>query len=150
MKMTLEYLQEKAALEDAVLKYCTAVDKLSDVEGMLTNFTEDAVLDLTGLKLPRFAGHDEIRGFFTQVFNDMTHHAHLMTNFRVVSLDAREASVNCYITGLGRSKAGIDIQVYVYYDLKLRRTPHGWKISFFYEAPLLPMPESVTAVHSKN
>ncbi len=150
MKITLEYLQEKEALEEAVIKYCTAVDKLADVDGMMTNFTEDAVLDLTGLHLPRFVGHDAIRGFYTQVFNDMSHHAHLLTNFRVVSLDAAEAVVKCYITGLGRSKAGVEIQVFVYYDLKMRRTADGWKISVFYEAPMLPMPESVTAVHKKD
>ena len=110
MERNLQYLLDKSALEEAVIKYCTAVDKLDDLDGMLTNFTEDAVLDLTGLHLPRFVGHEQIRGFFAQVFADMTHHMHLLTNFRV----------------------------------------DGWKISVFYEAPTLPMPESVTAVHKRG
>lgn len=150
MKYTLEYLQDRTALEDAVVKYCTAVDRLDDVEDMLTNFTEDAVLDLTGLNLPRFTGHAGIRGFFTQVFADMSHHGHLMTNFRLERLAGDDAQVKCYVTGMGRSKRGVDILVYVWYDLKFRRTKDGWKISSFYEAPLMPMPDSVTAVHKKN
>lgn len=150
MQRDLNYLLEKSALEEAVIKYCTAVDKLDDLDGMLTNFTEDAVLDLSGLHLPRFVGHAEIRGFYAQVFEDMTHHGHLMTNFRLDSLAKDKALVHAYITGMGRSKAGVDILVYVYYDLEFRKTPEGWKIASFYEAPLLPMPDSVLAVHAKS
>lgn len=150
MEKGLEYLLERTALKDAVIKYCTAVDRLDDVEDMLTNFTEDAVLDLTGLYLPRFVGHDEIRGFYTQVFADMSHHGHLLTNFRVEQLEGNEAEVKCYVTGMGRSKAGVDILVYVWYALQFRKVDGTWKISSFFEAPLMPMPESVTAVHKKD
>jgi ketosteroid isomerase-like protein len=150
LKYTPEYLADRTALEDAVVKYCTAVDRLNDVEDLLTNFTEDAVFDLTGLHLPRFVGHGQIRDFFKQVFRDMSHHGHLLTNFRVERLAGDEAQVKCYVTGMGRSKAGIDILVYVWYELQMRRTPNGWKIAVFYEAPLMPMPESVTAVHKKG
>jgi ketosteroid isomerase-like protein len=108
------------------------------------------VLDLTGLHLPRFVGHAQIRGFYTQVFADMSHHGHLLTNFRLERLAGDEADVKCYVTGMGRSKAGIEILVHVWYALKFRRTPGGWKIAVFYEAPLMPMPESVTAVHKKD
>lgn len=150
MEDALRYLVERNALEEAVVKYCTAVDRLDDVADMLTNFTEDAVLDLTGLLLPRFVGHEEIGGFYRQVFADMSHHGHLLTNFRVEQLEGDAAAVKCYVTGLGRSKAGVDILVYVWYDLKFRKVDGTWKISFFYEAPLMPMPESVTQVHKKD
>ena len=146
----IEYLIEKNALEEAVVKYCVAVDKLDDLDFMMTNFTQDAVLDLTGLELPRFEGHEQIRGFYAQVFADMAHHMHILTNFRVVKLEGSEAQVYAYVTGMGQSKAGVDIQVYVYYDLDLRKADGAWKISRFYESPQLPMPESVTQVHKKD
>lgn len=146
----IEYLIEKNALEEAVVKYCVAIDKLDDLDFMMTNFTEDAVLDLTGLELPRFEGHEQIRGFYAQVFADMSHHMHLLTNFRVVTLDGDKAQIYAYVTGMGRSNAGINIQVFVYYDLDLRKSDGVWKISRFYEAPQLPMPESVTQVHKKG
>lgn len=147
--MNIDYLLTKNALEEAVLRYCTAVDKLADLDGMMDNFTEDAVLDLTGLLLPRFEGHEAIRGFYTQVFADMAHHMHILTNFRIASHEGDTARVLCYVTGMGHSKAGIDIQVYVYYDLAMRKVAGDWKIASFYEAPQLPMPDSVTAVHAK-
>ncbi len=150
MKITNEYLIEKAALEEALLRYCEAVDKISDLDFMMENFTEDAVLDLTGLELPRFAGHAAIRGFYEGVFKDMSHHMHQMSNFQVRELGTETARIYAYINGMGRSHSGIDIQVYVYYDLDLRKENGTWKISRFYEAPKLPMPDSVTAVHKKD
>lgn len=149
MQITTDFLIEKAALENAVLRYCEAVDKLSDLDFMMENFTEDAVLDLTGLELPRFQGHEEIRGFYQGVFKDMSHHMHLLSNFQVRKLKDDTADIHAYIVGMGRSHAGVDIQVYVYYDLSLRKENGNWKIAHFYEAPQLPMPESVTAVHKK-
>ena len=85
-----------------------------------------------------------------QVFADMSHHAHLVTNFGIVALGKDTADIKAYITGMGRSKAGVDILVYVRYDLKLRKTSQGWKISFFSEEPIMPMPDSVLAVHDKS
>ncbi|MEE4452902.1 nuclear transport factor 2 family protein [Novosphingobium resinovorum] len=146
----IEYLIEKNALEEVVTGYCVAVDKLDDLDFMMTHFTEDAVLDLTGLHLPRFEGHEQIRAFYAQVFADMSHHMHVLTNFRVVTLNGNDATIYAYINGLGRSKSGIDVQVYVYYDLDLRKENGTWRISRFYEAPQMPMPESVTQVHKKD
>lgn len=150
MKITTEYLIEKAALEQAVLRYCEAVDKLTDLDFMMENFTDDAVLDLTGLQLSRYQGHDQIRKFYEGVFEDMSHHMHVLSNFQVKELSADTARIYAYIGGLGHSTSGIDVHVYVYYDLNLRKVDGTWKISHFYEAPKLPMPDSVTAVHKKN
>lgn len=150
MADSIEYLIEKNALEEAVLKYCVAVDKLDDLDFMMTNFTEDAVLDLTGLELPRFEGQDQIRGFYEGVFADMSHHMHLLTNFRVVKLEGDSAQIYAYVTGMGRSKSGVNIQVFVYYDLDLQKSGGTWKVSRFFEAPQLPMPDSVTQVHKKH
>lgn len=146
----IQYLIEKNALEEVVTSYCVAVDKLDDLDFMMTHFTQDAVLDLTGLHLPRFEGHGQIRDFYAQVFEDMSHHMHVLSNFRVVELNGDEAQVYAYINGMGRSKTGIDVQVYVYYDLDMRKKDGTWKISRFYEAPQLLMPESVTQVHKKD
>ncbi|OYU35677.1 nuclear transport factor 2 family protein [Novosphingobium sp. PASSN1] len=87
----IAYLIEKNALEEAVVKYCVAIDKLNDLDFMMSNFTPDAVLDLTGLELPRFEGHAQIRDFYAQVFADMSHHMHILTNFRVAKLEGDAA-----------------------------------------------------------
>lgn len=146
----IDYLIEKNALEEVVVNYCAAVDKLADLDLMMRNFTQDAVLDLTGLHLPRFEGQTPIREFYAQVFEDMTHHMHVLSNFRVISLEGDRAQVHCYVNGMGRSRSGVDVQIYVYYDLDLRKTDGSWRISRFYEAPTLGMPDSIAQVHKKD
>lgn len=136
-------------LQNALLAYCTAVDALDDLDGIADLFTEDATLDLSGILLPVFEGRAAIRAFYGQVFEDMSHHMHILSNFRVAEYTGDEARCKAYVTGMGRSHAGIDVKVYVHYDLRYRRTPAGWKIAHFFEAPQLPMPDSVTAVHAR-
>jgi len=141
-------LEDKARLEDAVLDYLYAVDGLKDIDFMMSCFTDDATLDLSGLDMGVYEGPDAIKGFYEEVFKTMTHHMHMMTNFRVTGISGSDASCHSYICGMGRSVTGVDVQVYVYYDLKLRLTEDGWKIRHFYEAPQLPMPASVLEAHS--
>ncbi len=146
----LKYIEDRTALHDVLIAYCTAVDSLSDMDGLLACFTEDATLDLSGLNLPVFHGHDGIRQFFGQVFIDMTHHAHYATNFRVVKLDGDKAECRAYIMGMGRASSGLEILVYVHYELEYVRTGAGWKMSKFGEGLLMPMPESLTAIHGRE
>ena len=144
-------LEEHRRLEEALLDYLTAVDAMDDIDALTACFTEDAVLDLSGLDLGVYHGRDGIGGFFSGVFESMSHHMHTMTNFRVTEYSDTDARVYAYICGMGRSHEGVNIQVWVYYDLDMRRTADGWKISRFYEAPKLPMADdSVGQVHKKN
>jgi len=50
--------------------YCTAVDKLSDIDGLLSIFTEDAVFDLRDIHLPYAKGHAEITCLFRTGLRD--------------------------------------------------------------------------------
>lgn len=143
-------LEERRAIKDAVLDYLVAVDALDDLDAMVACFTDDAVLDLSGLDLGLFEGADAIRGFYTQVFKAVSHHMHMMTNFRVTEYAGDDARIHAYVCGMAHSREGVDIQVYVYYDLRMRRTAKGWKIAHFYEAPQLPMPASVGQVHKQK
>lgn len=141
-------LEERRALEDTLLDYLVAVDALADLDAMEACFTHDAVLDLSGLDLGVFEGAAQIRGFYARVFETVSHHMHTMSNFRVTEYEGDAARIHAYVCGMGRSCAGVDMQVYVYYDLHLRRTADGWKIARFYEAPQLPMPASIGQVHA--
>ncbi len=125
-------LEDRHVLEDALLAYLTAVDAMDDLDAMEAVFTDDAVLDLSGLDLGVYEGTAAIRDFYAQVFESMSHHMHTLTNFRVTEYAGDTARCYAYICGMGRSKEGVDIQVYVYYDLQMRRTASGWKIAHFF------------------
>lgn len=143
-------IEDRLALQDVLTNYCLAVDSLSDMDGLLGCFTEDAVLDLGGIHLPRFDGHAGIRQFFTQVFADMTHHAHFTANFKVERLEGDEASCTAYVMGMGVARDGQSVLVYVKYFLDYVRTPAGWKMNRFAESGLMPLPDSLTGIHARG
>jgi len=146
----LKRIEDRAALRDVLTAYCNAVDSLSDMDGLLNCFTEDAVLDLSGISLPRFDGHSEIRKFFTQVFHDMSHHAHYATNFTVDKLDGGSATCRAAVLGTGATRDGRTVLVYVRYFLDFARTATGWKISRFGETALMPLPKELTEIHARD
>lgn len=150
MSTDFQIIQDRFALQDLLTAYCYAVDKLDDVDALLDLFTPDAVFDLSAIGLLTAQGHDEIRAFFTRVFEDMAHHAHYNSNFTVSRLDDDEASIRAYVTGMGIARDGNSVTVHVDYYLDCVRTAAGWKIARFYEEPLLPMPGSLTEIHAKE
>ena len=145
----LRKIEDRIALQDVLTAYCNAVDSLSDMEGLLNCFTEDAVLDLGGIGLPRFDGHAGIRKFFTQVFHDMSHHAHNATNFTVDKLEGDSATCRAAVIGTGATNDGRTVLVYVRYFLELVRTKAGWKMSRFGETVLMPLPKALTDIHGR-
>lgn len=143
-------IEDRIVLQDLLTAYCSAVDELSDVDALLHVFTEDAVVDLSAIHLPRLEGHAAIRAFFAAVFTTMTHHAHLWSNFRLDRLEGDEASVSAYVTGMGHSRDGNSVLVYVHYFLECVRTRGAWKIRGFFEKPLMPLPASLTEIHGRK
>lgn len=140
-------IEDRFALQDLVTAYCYAVDKLEDVDGLLSLFTEDAIFDLSPIGLPSIQGHGAIRTFFEGVFEMMTHHAHYVANFTVQRLEGDHASTRAYVMGMGNARDGSSVLVYVDYYLDCVRTPSGWKISRFYEKALMPLPSALGELH---
>jgi ketosteroid isomerase-like protein len=146
----LAAIEDRLALQEVVNAYCTAVDKLADVEGLVSLFTEDAVIDMSAIHLPHVRGHAGIRGFFEPVFAMMSHHAHYWSNFRVERLAGDEASITAYVIGLGHAKDGNSVKVYVQYFMDCVRTARGWKIKHYRIKPRMPLPASLTEIHGER
>jgi len=115
-------------------------------------FTEDVTFDLREIGLPCFDGYHGLRQFFSDVFDNMSHHAHYAhygTNVAVRHLDADTASVWAYVIGM-KVRDGVQVTLHVKYFLDYVRTPAGWTISRFSEVPILPMSDSLTQVHRSH
>jgi ketosteroid isomerase-like protein len=149
LERRIQLLEDRLALQDVLTAFCNAVDSLSDLDGLLNCFTADAVFDLSGISLPCFEGRDAIRGFFVQVFADMSHHAHCASNFTVDLLTDTSAQSRAAVIGTGATKDGRSVLVYVRYFLDYRRIGADWKISRLSEAALMPLPHSLTAIHGR-
>jgi len=133
----LRKIEDRAALQDVLFKFWEAGDGLSDLEGALACFTEDAIIDMTALGLPRFAGHAAIRDSFADAFRDYAHLAHFGTNFRVIQLDSDWAECRVSVTANATSNAGVETTNHVQYTLSYRRLSDGWRISALSERLLL-------------
>lgn len=141
-------IEDRLAINDLMVAYCTAVDSLHDVKAVTDVFTDDAVLDLSGIGLPKLEGHAGIAGFFKQVFADMSHHAHYLTNFAMTGYDGNTASARAYIIGMGRSKDGNEVTVNGRYYFEVRRTDIGWKATRYTMDFMMPLPGSLAEIHA--
>src|SRR5688572_22108179 len=143
----LKAIEDRLALQEVVNSYCAAVDRLADVDALVNLFTEDAVIDMSAIHLPHFTGQAGIRGFFEPVFEMMTHHAHHWSNFTIERLAGDSASISAYVIGMGHSRDGNSVQVFVQYFMDCVRSAGGWKIRRYRIQPRLPLPKSLTEIH---
>lgn len=143
-------IEERLALQDRMIDYCYAVDALDDLEALLDLFTDDAVLDFSDIGLPAMHGKQEFRKFYENVFADMTHHTHYISNFRVESYEGDNAVMRAYVQGLGRDKDGKEVLVHVRYRMAFVRTAAGWKCGRYEILSGMPMPASLEAIHGDH
>ncbi len=143
-------LEQRMALQDLMIDYCYAVDKLTDVDELLDLFTDDALLDFSDIGLPKMPGKAEFTRFYRDVFADMSHHTHYLTNFRVEAYDGDSATVRAYVQGLGRSKDGNEVLVHVRYLMDAVMTDAGWKCSRYVIQAGMPLPGSLDEIHGER
>jgi ketosteroid isomerase-like protein len=141
-------IEDRLAINDLMIAYCTAVDSLSDVQAVCDVFTDDGVFDLSGIGLPKAIGHAGIAAFFEGVFADMTHHAHYLTNFAITAYAGDTASARAYIIGMGRAKDGNEVTVNGRYYFDARRTAQGWKATRYTMDFMMPLPGSLAEIHA--
>lgn len=137
----------RQALQDVMTDYCYAVDGLRDVEPLLALFTDDAIADLTAIGLPLMEGKPVIRKFFDGVFSDMSHHFHMIANFRPQSWDGSVGAMTAYVIGMGRAKDGNTVTVEVHYRMECVEQDGAWKCRHYTITPMMPMPGSLEEIH---
>ncbi len=132
-------IEDRLAIQDLLVAYAHAVDSMDDIDAVCDVFTPDAVFDLSGIGLAALQGHEGIRGFFTNVFANMAHHAHYLTNFAVTAYDGDTASMRAYVIGMGQGKDGSTVTVNGRYFFDVRRTEAGWKATRYTMNFLMPL-----------
>lgn len=143
-------IEERIALQDLMTDYCYAVDKLTDVEELLDLFTDDAVLDFTGVGLRKMGGKSEFKQFYDEVFADMSHHQHYISNFRVESYDGDKAVMRAYVQGLGRARDGNEVLVHVRYRMDCVKVADQWKCQKYWINSAMPLPDSMETIHGEH
>lgn len=140
-------LEDRIALQDVMTEYCYRVDALDDIPAILDLFTDDAVLDFSGIGLTAMNGKEAFKAFYESVFADMSHHNHYICNFRLDAYDGESAAMRSYARGMGRSNDGGMVDVDVRYLMNFVRSGDDWKITRYEIHPGMPMPAALSEVH---
>lgn len=137
----------RTAIERLMVDYCYAVDGLQDVQPLLDVFTDDVAADFTAIGLPMMNGRSEVEAFFAAVFADMSHHFHMISNFRPDAWDGTVGTMTAYVIGIGHAKDGRHVEVQVRYRMECLETDTGWKCRHYTIIPMMPLPGSLDEIH---
>ncbi len=122
-------IEDRIALQDLTIAYCSAVDAIGNVAGVTALFTSDAVYDISSLGFGQFVGAKAIGEFFAGVFPTMAHAAHYASNFVLLAYAGDSASVTTYVHAYSQGPDGTMIDAKARYSLDCARESDGWKIA---------------------
>ena len=120
--MTLD-IDDRIAITDLINLHGHHADD-GDLDAMLGLFTEDVILDLTGIGMAKIVGHDRIRALATEIGDDNPV-AHAITNIVLRPIGPDEVHARSKgIAVMADGRAGSAT-----YDDVIIRTEAGWRIS---------------------
>jgi ketosteroid isomerase-like protein len=120
------YVDDMEGIRRLTHDYAWFVDTF-DIEGLMLQFTEDAVFDATPVGLVRLDGAGSIRAFFEDEFLQMSHQMHSISNHRI-DLAGDSATGIIYFAAQGVAHEGGGVSASGYYEDRYERTPTGWRI----------------------
>lgn len=130
---------DRLAIEDRIVAYADAVDRIVDVAAVVACFAPDGVLDLSCVGAAPIAGHDALRAFFTGSFAGAAHHAHHVSNFAFDACSDDTAALRCYVLGRALGKDGSSLTIHGRYRLDMVRVDDDWLIARLAMDLLLPL-----------
>jgi ketosteroid isomerase-like protein len=136
--MSVVPIEDRLAIEDAIIGLASAIDSMDDGEAVAAAFVDEGIYDLSTAGLGAFTGHAAIRGFFAAAWSAHSHFAHVLSNFAITAFAGDTASAQVYATGHALTKAGERSAVLARYRIDLVRTGAGWKIARHTTGFLLP------------
>lgn len=121
-----QWLADVQAIRRLTHDYSRAVDT-SQLELLLTLFTDDAEWDTTAFGMGVERGQEELRDFFAGLIRNTEQRCHMAMNHRI-DVDGDTATATVYLHAFVTMADGqVDESVGYYADTYLR-TPRGWKI----------------------
>ena len=138
--MTAGSIKDRIALEDLLVEYYHAVDKLKADE-VVAAFSDDAFLDLSGFGLPVKRGMQSIMAYYEHMPANVSHTIHYVSNFGIETFDGDTATLRAYIQAFGRMKDGNEVHGHSRCWMKgVRQNDGEWKVSELTFLPSMPLP----------
>ncbi len=116
--------------------YCWYADT-HDVDGLVSLFTADGVMDATAVGFDVIAGQHELRSFYEKIMPLHQYSQHLSGTHRI-DIDGDEARGTSYYLMHGAVKDAGTISAAGYFQDRYMRTSEGWRIASRRGMPLVP------------
>jgi SnoaL-like domain len=143
--MTEVPIDDRIALQDLMIGYYYAVDRLI-TEEVLDWFTDDAVLDLSGVGLEIMSGKPVIGAYYEHMLVNVSHTTHYISNFAVEAYAGDRATFRAYIEGLGRMNDGNEIHGHSRGWMDCVKLGGTWKCREFRLRQVMPLAGSITEI----
>ena len=124
--MSLEYLEDRLAINDLFVRYTTALDR-GDVETIVDCFTPDGSLDSPAVG--QHAGHAAIRAFaerFARFHERGAQLRHVISNL-AVEIDDNQARATCYLLNVLTRNGQSELLAPGRYECELVKTGGKWR-----------------------
>ena len=116
--------------------YCWCADT-HDLDGMISLFTTDGVMDAEAVGLSIVRGHDALREFYGSLLPLHEYSQHLSGTHRI-DIDGDTATGTSYYLMQGAVKGAGPISAAGYFEDRYMRTADGWRFSYRRGVPLVP------------
>lgn len=130
-ELSVQELSDRAQISDLLARYCRAIDT-RDYNLLDTCFTEDSVIDITGLNGP-VDKYPQVRDWLERSLQGLSAMQHSISNMEF-DIDGDDANVcTMFINTNVINKAdGSDLVFTVggFYHDKIQRTADGWRIVY--------------------
>jgi hypothetical protein len=128
----LQRLTDRLDIQELMARYCRHADLL-DAEGMAACFTDDCVVAYVPASMAAPAhSKKELLGFLHEYFPNSVSSTHYITNVELVFETDDRVAAHTYMYSWQRFKgypAAADCHRYGRYELRVVRTPDGWRFS---------------------
>jgi len=124
--VSLEYLEDRLAINDLFVRYTTALDR-GDVETIVDCFTPDGSLDSPAVG--QHAGHAAIRAFaerFARFHERGAQLRHVISNL-AVEIDDNQARATCYLLNVLTRNGQSELLAPGRYECELVKTGGKWR-----------------------
>lgn len=131
LEETVRQLQDQVDIQDLVFHYCRCADNL-DGKAIASLFTEDGEADFTNGQLPVARGHEGLMRFFAAALADVASSSHHISNIELLFESRDTVIAQTYMYAWQRFNdhpERPDAHLWGRYELRLVRTPQGWRYS---------------------
>lgn len=130
-------IDERVKLQELTHLYAKYVDS-KQPEKVVELYTEDGVMDESGIGYPAASGKANLLELFTEGFRHVGSMVHYVTNHLITDYTGKTAKGECLVYAEARTLDGDPIRVFGYYDDVYEKVNGEWRFQSRHVRAIIP------------